>query len=211
MTSGRSGLRLLWPDDGRFASWCGSRAKARRCLSIQVDVAPLGVSLGDLTASWVKQDYWINVPKHWRAAWWCKAACWSRYWLGQLLSQLSTASVSDTNQPVERVNCLAEAGEIIERTQERYNEGQLHRPRGDLLNTTGDQAAASETIIRPSRSRSGKGRNSGSCAPRPASPASGVIRASAERLAISWRQSTVGSPKASTRRSSKMQGCCSTN
>ena len=90
----------------------------------------------------MKQDYWINVPKHWRAAWWCKAACWSRYWLGQLLSQLSTASVSDTNQPVERVNCLAEAGEIIERTQERYNEGQLHRPRGDLLNTTGDQAAA---------------------------------------------------------------------
>ena len=68
--------------------------------------------------------------------------CGSRYWLGQLLSQLSTASVSDTNQPVERVNCLAEAGEIIERTRERYNEDQLHRPRGDLLNTTGDQAAA---------------------------------------------------------------------
>ena len=90
----------------------------------------------------MKQDYWINVPKHWRAAWWCKAACGSRYWLGQLLSQLSTASVSDTNQPVERVNCLAEAGEIIERTRERYNEDQLHRPRGDLLNTTGDQAAA---------------------------------------------------------------------
>jgi len=39
----------------------------------------------------------------------------------------------------------------------------------------------------------------------------GVIRASAERLAISSRQSTVGSPKASTRRSSKRQGCCSTN
>ena len=45
-------------------------------------------------------------------------------------------------QPVERLNCLAEAGEIIERTEERYNEAQLHRLRGDLLNTTGDQAAA---------------------------------------------------------------------
>src|SRR6516162_1272550 len=29
MTSGRSGLRLLRPDDGRFASWCGSCAKAK--------------------------------------------------------------------------------------------------------------------------------------------------------------------------------------
>ena len=43
---------------------------------------------------------------------------------------------------MERVNCLAEAGEIIERTEERYNEVELHRLRGDLLNTTGDQAAA---------------------------------------------------------------------
>jgi predicted ATPase len=45
-------------------------------------------------------------------------------------------------QPVEGLNCLAEAGQIIERTQERYNEAELHRLRGDLLNTTGDQAAA---------------------------------------------------------------------
>src|SRR5215475_14428123 len=34
MTSGRSGLRLLPPNDGRFASWCGSCAKARRSLGI---------------------------------------------------------------------------------------------------------------------------------------------------------------------------------
>ena len=34
MTSGRSGLRLLRPDDGRFASWCGSCAKARIALGI---------------------------------------------------------------------------------------------------------------------------------------------------------------------------------
>jgi len=48
-------------------------------------------------------------------------------------------------QPVERLNCLAEAGQIIERTQERYNETELHRLRGDLLNTTGDQAAAEQS------------------------------------------------------------------
>src|SRR5262249_14831358 len=32
MTSGRSGLRLLRPGHGRFTSWCGSCAKARRSL-----------------------------------------------------------------------------------------------------------------------------------------------------------------------------------
>ena len=48
---------------------------------------------------------------------------------------------------MERVNCLAEAGEIIERTEERYNEAQLHRLRGDLLNTTGDRAAAERNYI----------------------------------------------------------------
>jgi hypothetical protein len=35
MTSGRSELRLLRPDDGRFASWCGSCAKARISLGIR--------------------------------------------------------------------------------------------------------------------------------------------------------------------------------
>src|SRR5215467_3068413 len=35
MTSSRSGLRLLRPDDGCFASGCGSCAKARRSLGIR--------------------------------------------------------------------------------------------------------------------------------------------------------------------------------
>jgi len=39
MTSGRSGLRLLRPDDGRFASWCGSCAKAKDNRSV---LGPLG-------------------------------------------------------------------------------------------------------------------------------------------------------------------------
>jgi predicted ATPase len=50
-------------------------------------------------------------------------------------------------QPVEGLNCLAEAGQIIERTEERYNEAELHRLRGDLLNTTGDQVAAERNYI----------------------------------------------------------------
>src|SRR5262245_42855218 len=36
MTSRRSGLNLLRPDDGRFASWGGSSAKARRSLGIGI-------------------------------------------------------------------------------------------------------------------------------------------------------------------------------
>jgi predicted ATPase len=45
-------------------------------------------------------------------------------------------------QPVEGLNCLAEAAQIIETTEERVNEAELHRVHGDLLNTTGDRSAA---------------------------------------------------------------------
>jgi class 3 adenylate cyclase/tetratricopeptide (TPR) repeat protein len=45
-------------------------------------------------------------------------------------------------QPAEGLNCLAEAAEIIEATEERVDEAELHRLRGDLLNATGDPSAA---------------------------------------------------------------------
>jgi tetratricopeptide (TPR) repeat protein len=45
-------------------------------------------------------------------------------------------------QPVDGLNCLAEAAQIIETTDERQREAELHRLRGDLLNATGDPAAA---------------------------------------------------------------------
>jgi predicted ATPase len=45
-------------------------------------------------------------------------------------------------QPVEGLNCLAEAAQIIETTEERYHEAELHRLRGDLLDATGDPSAA---------------------------------------------------------------------
>jgi predicted ATPase len=45
-------------------------------------------------------------------------------------------------QPVEGLNCLAEAARIIETTEERYAEAELHRLRGDLLNATSDRSAA---------------------------------------------------------------------
>jgi class 3 adenylate cyclase/tetratricopeptide (TPR) repeat protein len=45
-------------------------------------------------------------------------------------------------QPVDGLNCLAEAAQIIKTTDERQPEGGLHLLRGDLLNATGDPAAA---------------------------------------------------------------------
>jgi predicted ATPase len=47
-------------------------------------------------------------------------------------------------RPIEGLNCLTEAVQIIETTDERYDEPELHRLRGDLLNATGDRAAAEQ-------------------------------------------------------------------
>ena len=45
-------------------------------------------------------------------------------------------------QPADGLNCLAEAAQIIETTEERSSEATLHRLRGDLLNATGDPSVA---------------------------------------------------------------------
>jgi class 3 adenylate cyclase/tetratricopeptide (TPR) repeat protein len=47
-------------------------------------------------------------------------------------------------QSGEGLNCLAEAAQIIEATDERRDEAELHRVRGDLLNATGDQATVEQ-------------------------------------------------------------------
>jgi tetratricopeptide (TPR) repeat protein len=48
-------------------------------------------------------------------------------------------------QRIEGLNCLAEAAQIIESTDGRMWETDFYRARGDLLNATGDQAAAEES------------------------------------------------------------------
>jgi class 3 adenylate cyclase/predicted ATPase len=52
------------------------------------------------------------------------------------------AAYAVSGQPVEGLNCLAEAAQIIQRTEERIGDAEVHRLRGDLLNATGDRAAA---------------------------------------------------------------------
>ena len=45
-------------------------------------------------------------------------------------------------KPGEGLNCLTQAAEIIEATDERYREAEMHRLRGDALNVTGDHDEA---------------------------------------------------------------------
>ena len=48
----------------------------------------------------------------------------------------------------EGQNCLVEAAQLIETTDERSSEVELHRLRGDLMNARGDQAAAEQNYHR---------------------------------------------------------------
>ena len=94
----------------------------------------------------------------------------------------------------ESQTCLAEAGQIIEATDERWSEAELHRVRGDVLNIAGVQEPRpSRAIILRSPSHSDRARRYLSCAPQPASPASGTTRATARPRASCWPRSIAGS------------------
>jgi class 3 adenylate cyclase/predicted ATPase len=64
-------------------------------------------------------------------------------WMPWALTLLAEAHAK-LDQLVEATNCLAEAGQIVERTDERYSEAELHRLRGDVMSASGDQAAAEQ-------------------------------------------------------------------
>jgi predicted ATPase len=65
-------------------------------------------------------------------------------WTPSMLTRVAEA-YARLGQPVEGLNCLAEAAQIIESTNERIWEADVYRVRGDLLNATGDQAAAEQS------------------------------------------------------------------
>jgi len=59
---------------------------------------------------------------------------------------ISLAAVcASVGRPIEGLNCLAEAAQIIEATEERISEAELHRVRGELFNAMGDQTAAEQS------------------------------------------------------------------
>jgi predicted ATPase len=55
---------------------------------------------------------------------------------------LLAEACSKLGRTTEGLNYLTEADQIIETTNERFHEVELHRVRGDLLNAIGDQVAA---------------------------------------------------------------------
>jgi class 3 adenylate cyclase/tetratricopeptide (TPR) repeat protein len=79
-----------------------------------------------------------------------------------LAAMRATGTVANTSQVImwlaethatlgqlgEGLSCLAEAAQIIATTDERFNEAELHRLRGDLLTATGDLFAAEQSYHR---------------------------------------------------------------
>jgi predicted ATPase len=55
-----------------------------------------------------------------------------------------TEAYAKLGRPIGGLNCLVEAGQIIETTDERRTESELYRLRGDLLSAAGDRAAAEQ-------------------------------------------------------------------
>jgi predicted ATPase len=64
------------------------------------------------------------------------------------LLQLQAEAHARLESPLEGLSCLAEAEQIIETTDERFNEAELYRIRGHFLNATGDRAAAEQSYHR---------------------------------------------------------------
>ena len=58
------------------------------------------------------------------------------------LLMMLAATHATLGKPVDGLNCLAEAAQIIQTTDELYSEAELHRLRGDLLTAIGDPSAA---------------------------------------------------------------------
>jgi predicted ATPase len=61
-----------------------------------------------------------------------------------MLTRLAEA-YARLGQPGEGLNCLTEAAQIIEATDERRDEAEVHLVRGDLLNATSDRAATEQS------------------------------------------------------------------
>jgi predicted ATPase len=102
-------------------------------------------------------------------------------------------------QPEEGLDRLDEAAKLIDTTQERWSEAELHRLRGTLLLSMREPTAAEDSFHHALAVARLKAPGCGNFAPPPASPASGKIKASGMRPEIFSLRSTAGSLKGSTR------------
>ena len=64
------------------------------------------------------------------------------------LLMMLAGTYGSLGQPVDGLNCLAEAAQIMRTTDEMFREAELHRLRGDLLNATGDPSKAERSYHR---------------------------------------------------------------
>jgi hypothetical protein len=103
---------------------------------------------------------------------------------------------------------LPEAEQIIEATEERRAEVDLHRVRGDLLTAMGDRAAVEKSY---NRALAVAERQRANCGSPVALPTTGVIKANGSKPALSSLRSKAGSQRVSMRRCSKTQRRCSTS
>ena len=113
---------------------------------------------------------------------------------------------TQAGDPTEARDLLTEALGIVDRTQERWFEAELHRLRAEALLASSPcdlQQKPKPRSATPWPWLETRRPDFGSCAPPQVSLASGATTTSASRLAISLRRSTAPSPKASIRATSK--------
>jgi adenylate cyclase len=109
------------------------------------------------------------------------------------------------------LTALDRAAEIGAASGDCHYQAELYRLRGAVLAETGNAAEAASWFQQAIDMARSQQRNRWSCAPRPASPASGAIKVSAMTPATSLRRSTAGSPRVSTPPISRTRRRCSTN
>ena len=115
---------------------------------------------------------------------------------------------SKLGRPIESLNCLSEATQIIEISDERYEEPGLLRLRGDLLEATGDRTAAQQNYSLALTVAARQSAKTLRSALPPVSRACGWTKASAMKPAISSLRSTIGLLRGSTPRFLERLGQC---
>ena len=101
-------------------------------------------------------------------------------------------------QPEEGLNCLDEAAQLVDSTQERWAEAEMHRERGTLLLSINKYAAAEDSFRNALSVSRGQGGKLFELRAARDLHSFGAIRASGSRPWISSFRSMTGSPKAST-------------
>ena len=133
------------------------------------------------------------------------------FWIPFSLLHLARAH-AELGQFQEAWRCIGEAMTAAGTTKEKWGEAEIHRTAGEIALMSPEPDAAKRRRISsvPSPLPARRRQSPGSCAPRRAWLDCRAIRANANRPAIFSPRSMAGSPKASTRSTSRRPKLCST-